>query len=245
LKGAKIVTTRKIFNKLDPWDQKIILKYNGFGGKTFTIILKIISFFGRETIWMLLIVFYLFIFYDPLLFSYISSTFLLGVIIIAPIKKYMNRDRPFESLKYIKVLERKPTSRSFPSWHAYNVVSQGLLLAYLLNSLLIAIIVLIFAAVVSFSRIQLGVHYPSDVVFGFFIGFFGFILAITFVAPLLMRIIMFFEIIIGSHIYYQIINPLLLGNIFYILLVLGLIIVIFILAIHKRIQEVIGKKEKE
>ncbi len=236
--------TKKIFNNLDTWDQKVILKYNGFGGKPFTIILKILSFFGRETIWMLLMVFYLFIFYDPLLFSHITSIFLLGVVIIAPIKKCMNRDRPFESLKDIKVLERKPTSRSFPSWHAYNVVSQGLLLAYLLNSLLIAITVLIFAAIVSFSRIQLGVHYPSDVIFGFFIGFFGFILAITFVAPLLMRVILFFELIIGSQIHYQIINPLLLKNIFYTLLVLGLIIVIVVLAIHKRIQEAIGKQEK-
>ena len=159
--------TKKIIKKLDYWDQKIILRYNGIGGRPFTIFLKILSFFGRETIWMLLMVFYLFIFYDPLLFSYISSIFLLGVVIIAPIKKYMNRDRPFESLKDIKVLERKPTSRSFPSWHAYNVVSQGLLLAFLLNSLLITIIVLIFAAIVSFSRIQLGVHYPSDVIVGF------------------------------------------------------------------------------
>jgi len=237
--------TKRIFNKLDPWDQKIILKYNGFGGKPITIFLKILSFFGRETIWMLLMVFYLFIFYDRSLFSHITSIFLLGVIIIAPVKRYMNRDRPFESLEVIRVLERKPTSRSFPSWHAYNVVSQGLLLAYLLNSLLIAIIVLIFAAIVSFSRIQLGVHYPSDVIVGFFIGFIGFILAITIVAPILMRVIIFFELIIGDQIHYHIVNPLLIENIIYTLIVIGLIIVILILAIHKRIKEVIGKQEKE
>ncbi|NVM16158.1 MAG: phosphatase PAP2 family protein [Candidatus Lokiarchaeota archaeon] len=236
--------TKKIFNKLDTWDQKIILKYNGFGGDAFTVFLKILSFFGRETIWMLLMVYYLFVFYDPLLYSYITSIFLLGVVIIAPIKKYMNRDRPFESLEEIKVLERKPTSRSFPSWHAYNVVSQGLLLAFLLNSLLITIIVLIFAAIVSFSRIQIGVHYPSDVIFGFFIGFIGFILAMTIVAPILMRVIVFFELVIGGQIHYQIINPLLLENILYTLLVIGLICVIIVLALNKRIKEVIGKQEK-
>jgi len=151
-------------------------------------------------------IFYLFIFYDPLLFSYIVSVFLLGVVIIAPLKKYINRERPFESLEVIKVFERKPTSRSFPSWHAYNVVSQGLLLAYLLNSLLIMFMVLIFAAIVSFSRIQLGVHYPTDVIFGYFIGFVGFILAIAIVAPFLMKVTIFFELLIGSQIYYQIIN---------------------------------------
>jgi membrane-associated phospholipid phosphatase len=233
--------TNKFFNNLNNWDQKIILKYNGIGGNPIKIVLKILSFFGRETIWMFLMVFYLFVFYDPLLFSYISSIFLLGVVIIAPIKKVIDRERPFESLEDIKVLERKPTSRSFPSWHAYNVASQGLLFAYLLNSLLVAIIVLIFAVIISFSRIQLGVHYPSDVIFGFFIGLIGFSLAITIVTPILMKVISFFELFPGSQIYYQMINPLLLENIFYIILVLGLMIAIIFLAINKRIKEVISK----
>ena len=233
--------TKKIVTKLDNWDKKIILRCNGIGGKPITIFLKIFSFFGRETIWMFLMVFFLFIFYDPLLFSNIGSIFLLGVVIIAPVKKFIDRERPFETLEDIKVLERKPTSRSFPSWHAYNVASQGLLLAYLLNSSLVAILVLIFAVIISFSRIQLGVHYPSDVIFGFFIGFIGFILAISIVAPILMSTISFFELVIGSQIHYQVINPLLLENIFYMFLVLGIMIVIVLLAIYKRIKELIRK----
>ena len=232
---------KKIYIKVDNWDKKIILKYNGIGGNSITIILKILSFFGRETIWMLLMVFYLFVFYDPLLFSYITSVFLLGVGIIAPIKKIVNRKRPFESLEEIKVLERTPTSRSFPSWHAYNVISQGFLLAYLLNSLLIAVLVVIFAVIVSFSRIQLGVHYPSDVIFGFLIGLIGFILAISILSSLLMRLIYFLELITETEIHYQIINPLLLENIFYIILVVALIIVVVILAINKRIKEVLKR----
>jgi len=116
-----------------------------------------------------------------------------------------------------------------------------LLLAYLLNSLLVAILVLIFAVIISFSRIQLGVHYPSDVIFGFIIGFIGFILAISIVAPILMSVISFFERVIGSQIHYQVFNPLLIENFFYAILVLGLMIVIIVLAIHKRIKEVIKK----
>jgi membrane-associated phospholipid phosphatase len=228
------------FNKLNNWDQKIILKFNGIGGKAFTILLKVLSFLGRETTWMFLMVYYLFIIYDPRLFSYISSIFLLGVVIIVPIKKYFNRDRPFETLKDIRVLERKPTSRSFPSWHAYNVASQGLLLAFLLNSIGIAIIVLIFAILVSFSRIQLGVHYPSDVIFGFFIGIIGFVIAITILAPVLMRVINFVEQVTKVPIYYQIINPLLIENIFYLFIVIAILIVIILLAIHKRIIEFIS-----
>ena len=231
--------SKNFFNKINKWDQKIILKFNGIGGNPITVLLKILSFLGRETIWMFLMVFYLFIIYDPKLFSYISSIFLLGVVIIAPIKKSFNRERPFEALKDIRVLERKPTSRSFPSWHAYNVASQGLLLVFLLNSIEIAIIVIIFAMVISFSRIQLGVHYPSDVIFGFFIGIIGFLIAITILAPVLMVVINFIERVIDIPIYYQVINPLLIENLFYLFLVMLILLVILLLAIHKRIIEFI------
>jgi hypothetical protein len=144
-------------------------------------------------------------------------------------------------LEEIKILERKPTSRSFPSWHAYNIVSQGLLLIYLLNSWLIAGIVIVFAAIVSFSRIQLGVHYPSDVIFGFFIGFVGFVLAIPILAPFLFQMILFFEHVIGGPVYYEMINPLLYQNIFFLILVFGLILIIILFATYKRIKEIIGK----
>jgi len=111
----------------------------------------------------------------------------------------------------------------------------------LLNSWLIAIIILIFAVIISFSRIQLGVHYPSDVIFGFLIGFIGFILAIGIVAPIVMSVISFFELVIGNQVHYQVFSPLLLENFFYAILVLGLMIVIFVLAIHKRIKEMFRK----
>lgn len=230
--------SKKIFNKLNNWDQKIILKCNGIGGNFFTNFLKIVSFLGRETLWILLMVFYLFIWYAPFLFSNISTIFLLGVIIIAPLKKSFDRERPFETLKDINVLERKPTSRSFPSWHAYNVISQGLLFAYLLNSIAITIIVFIFAVSVSFSRIQLGVHYPSDVIFGFFIGVIGVFLAVFIVAPILLSIITFFEQFYGGTIHYHVLNPLLFENIWYLILVIGIVTLVILVAINKRIKEI-------
>lgn len=230
--------SKNIFNKLNNWDQKIILKYNGSGGKLFTNFLKIVSFFGRETLWIVLMVFYLFIWYAPFLFSNISTIFLLGVIIIAPVKKIFDRERPFETLKDLNVLERKPTSRSFPSWHVYNVISQGLLFAYLLNSIAIIIIVFIFTVIVSFSRIQLGVHYPSDVIFGFFIGIIGFFLAVFILAPILLRIITFFEQLFGGTSHYHVFNPLLFENIWYLILVIGIVTLAILVTIYKRIKEI-------
>ena len=124
-------------NRIDKWDQRLIIKYNSLGGKPVTIILKAVSFFGRETLWIFLIAFFLLIWYDPFLLTNLSAVFLTGLLFIAVTKRIFNRSRPFERLgeDRVMVLERKPKSRSFPSWHSYNITAYGLLIGvFFLNS---------------------------------------------------------------------------------------------------------------
>ncbi len=235
----------KVFStKVENWDRKVILRYNGLGGKPITYILKALSFFGRETLWISLIAFYLFIRYDPYLLSNLSANFLVGVILIVPIKIIVNRSRPFDRIEKdkLKVLERKPSSKSFPSWHSYNIVAYGLLLSiFFLKSPIIILLMIIIAILVSFSRIQLGVHYPTDVIFGIFIGVIGFLLSIYIVAPFLQIIITSLEQFAIHEIEYKQINSMLFENIWYIVLCIGIFMFIFLTATFKIIKDKLKK----
>jgi undecaprenyl-diphosphatase len=231
---------------IDEWDQKIILKYNGIGGKPFTYILKTLSFLGRETLWIFLIAFYLFIWYDPYLLSNLCYVFLVGLIIIVIIKKIVDRSRPFDTLEKseLKVLEKKPSSKSFPSWHSYNITAYGLLFGFFfLKSPVITIIMQILALIVSFSRIQLGVHYPSDVIIGYVIGILGCIISVFLIAPIFYMIIEYFEQFALYSIEYKQINSWLFKSIWYIALWVIICIAILLSATFKHIQHKFIRRE--
>ena len=237
---------KEFSNRIDEWDQKIIVKYNGIGGKPVTYILKFLSFFGRETIWIFLIAFYLFIWYDPFLLANLAAIFLTGLLLILAIKQTVNRSRPFDKLEKdkLKVLEIKPRSKSFPSWHSYNIVAYGLLIGFFfLKSPIMIIIMQVLAIIISFSRIQLGVHYPSDVIFGYFIGIIGFLLSVFIVAPIFQIIFEYFEQFALHTIEYRQFNSMIFENVWYHVLWIIICIAIFLSATYKYIKNNFTKKE--
>ncbi|MFX0083327.1 MAG: phosphatase PAP2 family protein [Candidatus Hodarchaeota archaeon] len=234
-------------NKIDEWDQKVIIKYNGIGGKPATYILKFFSFFGRETIWIFLIAFYLFIWYDPFLLANLAGIFLTGLLLIAAIKQFVNRSRPFDKIEKdkLKVLETKPRSKSFPSWHSYNIVAYGLLVGgFFLKSPMMIILMSILAIIISFSRIQLGVHYPSDVIFGCLIGIVGFFVSVFIVAPVFEIIFKYFEQFVVYTIEYRQLNSMIYENVWYLILWIVICVVIFLSATYKNIKDNSTGKKK-
>ena len=232
--------------KIDEWDHQVIKRYNGAGGKPFTYLLKTFSFLGRETLWIFLIAFYIFVWYDSYLIANLGAIFLVGLVVIVIIKKVVKRPRPFDKLSdsEINVLEKKPRSKSFPSWHSYNITAYSLLLGSLcLKTPLIIIFLLLLTVIVSFSRIQLGVHFPSDVISGCIIGILGFIISLFIIAPVFQMFIEYFEQFTFYNIEYKKINSLLFENIGYIVLWIMICCAIFLSATFKHIQDKFKRRE--
>ncbi len=84
------------------------------------------------------------------------------------IKPLVGRIRPCNALPDVHLLVKSTKSRSFPSSHAANMAAASVIFAYYYRYWwwIFANI----AVIIGFSRIYVGVHYPGDVLGGFFVG---------------------------------------------------------------------------
>jgi undecaprenyl-diphosphatase len=101
------------------------------------------------------------------------------------VKPLVPRMRPCNESVHIdgaRFLIGRKGSNSFPSSHAMNMFAQAMLLTLLYRRKRVAITAFSFAAIIGFSRIYVGVHYPLDVlggaVFGVMVGGFVYYLYI-------------------------------------------------------------------
>jgi undecaprenyl-diphosphatase len=84
------------------------------------------------------------------------------------LKNVVARVRPYDAYTYLIPLVNKPHDWSFPSGHTVNVFAAAT--AIFLCHKKTGVIALILAALVAFSRLYVGVHYPTDVLVGAVIG---------------------------------------------------------------------------
>ena len=84
------------------------------------------------------------------------------------LKFIVERVRPCHELLDVRLLVGCGSGHSFPSSHAVNNFAAALLLSYFLPRWTWAFFT--FAGIVAFSRVYVGVHYPSDVVAGAIVG---------------------------------------------------------------------------
>lgn len=85
------------------------------------------------------------------------------------LKNLVDRTRPYEAVAAVIPLIPHPLDSSFPSGHTCASFAAALIYIRMLpKSVGIATVVL--AALIAFSRLYLGVHYPSDVLGGFLVA---------------------------------------------------------------------------
>lgn len=101
-------------------------------------------------------------------FLYVAATALLTNLVVSGLKYAVGRDRPPAVILDPEPLMEVPTTSSFPSGHAATSFACALTLARFAPMLTIPLFVL--AALIAFSRVYVGVHYPFDVLAGTVLG---------------------------------------------------------------------------
>lgn len=103
---------------------------------------------------------------------FILVTVLLAAAIVSQgLKGIVSRDRPFTTYPDIEKLSSGGDS-SFPSGHTLEAFAMAAAIARLFSRKRAIMPVYAWAALVAYSRMALGVHYPSDVLAGILIGTF-------------------------------------------------------------------------
>lgn len=94
------------------------------------------------------------------------------------LKNWVARTRPYDAIEGLISLIPYPTDYSFPSGHTTASFACSLVLAYMLPRRY-GVPALVLAFLIAFSRLYVGVHYPTDILGGIIVAFAGSYIALT------------------------------------------------------------------
>ena len=95
-----------------------------------------------------------------------------SIVAITLLRKVLARPRPYEEYPIDQILEKETQHNAMPSRHVFS--ASIIAMMYFSVSPILACILLVLAAIEGYIRVVGGVHYPRDVIVGYFLGvFFG------------------------------------------------------------------------
>lgn len=167
--------------KIKMWDVKWSCRiYNLNFPKYLLIFIQIFTHICSNIIWLPIFgILYLLVFYNSVFFQFLIFCMIVDIFIELPSKFLFKRRRPFVSphVKECEIIKRDLMSAkynsSFPSGHSMlameYIFSFSIFIPFPFN-IVFALIGILIAVFVGFSRIYLGVHFPTDIFSGLFMG---------------------------------------------------------------------------
>ncbi len=168
-----VVSALVLSNATQAADAQLALAVNHDGlGATLTALMVVAAEYGREYFWIPVVGVMLTLGSrrTKLLAIELAALFILGIAAGEILKIATFRPRPFVSIDTI--ITRVPTDldSSYPSGHALIVTIGAAFSVLKFRKKTVGLLLALEAAIVCYSRVYVGLHYPLDVVGGIFLG---------------------------------------------------------------------------
>ena len=163
---------REFTNNVTRWDILLFHRIFGWGDRrSLNCAFRVISWSANGCLYPFLVL-YVYV----TLGSTGSRPFFFAAVLAFPLERFlyhflkraMKRDRPYERIVDVHFRVRPPDRFSFPSGHTASAFLMMTLLSNVFPALQIP--TFCWAALVGVARVYLGVHYPTDVIAGAFLG---------------------------------------------------------------------------
>ena len=171
---AFIVVSGLVFlNLSQAADAQLALSINGaYLGSTITVLMVVAAEYGREYFWVP-VVGVMVVFGDrrtKFLAMELAILFLVGIVLGETLKLVAFRARPFIGIEAITTRVPTDFDSSYPSGHVLIVTIGAAFSLLKFRKRSVGLLLGLEAAIVCYSRVYVGMHYPLDVVSGILLG---------------------------------------------------------------------------
>jgi membrane-associated phospholipid phosphatase len=154
----------------DEMQESILTFFQGIAGPGLDLMAELITMLGEEYFFILVISFVLWNVSKRTGFK-LAFTFLFSTVINSVLKIAFHTPRPFEKLDFIEGKRiQTATGYSFPSGHTQSSTTFFTTLAVIIRKRIFSVFAVIIILLIGVSRVYLGVHWPVDVLGGWFFG---------------------------------------------------------------------------